>query len=81
VEILKAGGCTEVFVFGSVAEGTPEEDSDLDLAMRGCPPGEFFHLWGEFFWQLSRPTDLIDLDSSDLFAQHLQREDRLVRIG
>jgi len=38
VEILKEGGCAEVHVFGSVAEDRVLEGSDLDLAVRGCPP-------------------------------------------
>lgn len=47
VEILKQGGCTEVFLFGSLASGNFNPRSDIDLAVRGCPPGNFFHLLGQ----------------------------------
>ena len=42
VAILKAAGCTHVFLFGSLASGKVREGSDIDLAIRGCPEGSFF---------------------------------------
>lgn len=47
VKILKDGGCTEVFLFGSLAEGCSRADSDIDLAVRGCPPRDFLRIYGE----------------------------------
>lgn len=46
IEILKEGGCREIHVFGSVAEGQTRTGSDIDIAVRGCPPGSFFALLG-----------------------------------
>jgi len=46
VQILREGGCQEVHVFGSVAEGRIRKGSDLNLAVRGCPPRNFFPLLG-----------------------------------
>jgi predicted nucleotidyltransferase len=81
VKILKEYGCSEIFVFGSATTGMVREDSDLDLAVRGCPSGEFFHLVGELLFQLDHPVDLVDLDTQDPFAEHLQKEGALVRVG
>ena len=46
VKILRNVGCKEIYLFGSLAEGNVREGSDIDLAIRGCPSGMFFHvLW------------------------------------
>ncbi len=44
VKILKDAGCSDVFLFGSVASAQIHEGSDLDLAVRGCPPNMFFRV-------------------------------------
>ena len=46
VKILKEGGCTEIYLFGSGVAGKVRHGSDVDLAVRGCPQGHFFHLLG-----------------------------------
>jgi hypothetical protein len=81
VAILKEGGCSAVFLFGSGAAGTFTERSDLDLAVQGCPPEAFFRLLGRLLYELDRSVDLIDLDAPDPFAQMLQREGGLQRVG
>ena len=60
VRILTEGGCQEVYVFGSLAEGASREASDTDLAVRGCPPGMFFHLLGRLLLELEHPVGPID---------------------
>lgn len=81
VEILKAAGCTEVFVFGSGVTGQVRDNSDLDLAVRGCPKGKFFQVLGQLLLELDYPVDLISLDSQDSFARYLEEEGELVRVG
>lgn len=81
VRILKEGGCSEVFLFGSAAEGRAKEISDIDIAIRGCPPGHFFRLLGKLLWELKHPVDLVNLDAQDSFAKYLQKEGTLLQIG
>jgi len=81
VRILKEEGCSEIFLFGSGAEGKTRDGSDIDLAIRGCPPGHFFHLLGRLLWELEHPVDLVNLDTENPFAQYLQKEGVLLRIG
>lgn len=81
VRILKEGGCSEIFFFGSGVTGKIRDGSDIDLAIRGCPQGHFFRLLGRLLWELDRPVDLVNLDAQDAFAQHLQTEGVLVRVG
>jgi predicted nucleotidyltransferase len=68
-------------VFGSGVTGKVRHGSDIDLAVRGCPQGRFFHLLGRLLWELNRPADLVDLDAPDAFAQYLQKEGVLLRVG
>ncbi len=81
VKILKDAGCSDVFLFGSVASAQFREGSDLDLAVRGCPPKNFFHVWGQLLLALEHSVDLINLDRADAFARYLQEHGQLVPIG
>ena len=81
VEILKEAGCTSVFLFGSLASGNVREKSDIDLAVRGCPKGKFFHLVGRLLLALDYPVDLVNLDMQDGLAHYLEREGELLQIG
>lgn len=81
IEILKAAGCTDVFLFGSLAAGQIRADSDLDLAVRGCPEGKFFFVLGQLLLELDYPVDLVNLDRSDAFATYLEREGELLQIA
>ena len=81
IEILKEEGCSEVFLFGSAARGGHHEPADFDIAVRGCPKGRFFHVWARLFMNLSRPVDLVKLDSADPFAECLLNGGELLRVG
>lgn len=81
IEILRAGGCTDIFLFGSLARQRARSGSDLDFAVRGCSPENFFHLWGKLLMALEHTVDLVDLDSVDPFARYLEQEGELVQIG
>ena len=81
VEILKEAGCTSVFLFGSLASGNVREKSDIDLAVRGCPKGKFFHLVGRLLIELDYPVDLVNLDMQDGLAHYLEKEGELLQIG
>ena len=81
VEISKAEGCREVYVFGSVALGVPGPRSDLDIAVRGCPPERFYRLLGRLLEELSHSVDLIDLDVETGVAEFLEQEGQLLHVG
>ena len=81
VEILKEAGCTEIFLFGSLVENNFREGSDIDIAVRGCPIGKFFYVWGKLFRQLDYPLDLISLDRDDDFSRYLKEKGDLIQIA
>ena len=79
VKILKEAGCTDIFLFGSVSLGQP--GTDIDLAIRGCSRGQFFHVLGKLLLELDHPVDLVDLDRQDAFARYLEEEGGLLKIA
>src|SRR5665647_926251 len=81
IEILKNAGCKEIFIFGSLVTGTYREDSDIDIAIKGCLPENYFALLGKLLTTLSRPVDLINLDREDPFSQYLEKECDLYRVS
>ena len=81
VEILTEAGCSEVFLFGSLASGSVQEGADIDLAVRGCPKGKFFHLLGKLLLELYHSVDLVSLDRQDDFARYLEQEGELLQVG
>lgn len=71
-QILKNAGCSHVFLFGSMATGHTHARSDIDLAIQGCPQGQFFRLAGQLYMELDTIVDLIDLDNTqDPFVRRL----------
>jgi predicted nucleotidyltransferase len=74
IRILKTAGCEEVYLFGSLADGDASSGSDIDLAIRGCPSGQFFRLQGKLLMELEHRADLVDLDKDGDLARFLQSE-------
>jgi predicted nucleotidyltransferase len=67
VRILEDAGCEEVYLFGSIADGSVTPRSDIDIAAR-------------LMMQLDHPVDLVSLEEGDRFARMLQEEGRLRRV-
>ena len=80
-EALKAAGAREVYVFGSAARGTLQEDSDVDFAVSGLPPEVFFRAMAQASRVVGRPVDLINLDRDSPFTRYLKEEGELRRVG
>jgi len=81
VALLKSAGCKEVYLFGSVAEGNDNEDSDIDIAIKGCPQGRFFELLGRLMLELDCEVDLVNLDHEDAFSKHLLNKGQLLHVA
>jgi len=81
VKILKEAGCQRVFLFGSLTTAGVTSQSDIDLAVRGCPKGSFFHLLGRLMLELDHPVDLISLDQPTQFTRFLETEGELLELA
>jgi len=81
IVILKKAGCKEIFIFGSLVQGKVNMDSDIDIAIKGCPKGLFFGLLGKLIIYLEHPVDLIDLDKQDRLSKFLNDRGELLRVA
>ncbi len=79
--IFLTHGASEVYLFGSHASNRARKGSDVDFAVSGLPPKVFFRALGEAMEALGRPVDLVDLDQSTPFTEHLKTHGELVRVA
>jgi len=54
-----------VMLFGSSASDT--ESNDIDIAIKGIKPENFFKFYAEVFKNATKPVDLIDLNEKSAF--------------
>jgi len=79
-KVLTEGGCKEVFVHGAVAAGTAKDHYDLDLAVRGCPPDQFFKLVGTLLGELEHNFQLVNLDWNNRMTKQIEKFGGLKRV-
>ncbi len=64
VDELARLGAGRVVLFGSVARGEADDDSDLDLAVLGLPGSKFFEAMSKAWTAAGRPVDLVRLEDA-----------------
>ena len=79
--VLKAAGAKAVYLFGSAAKGRLNPESDVDLAVTGLKPANFFRAMGQAEDVLQRTLDLIDLDIETPFTHYLKQKGQLKRVA
>lgn len=82
IKILKENGAKEVFIFGSIANGKFNENSDIDIAIKGLNEKDFYKVASVLMFELENEIDLIDLDDKEnRFSQMLLKVGGLLRVG
>lgn len=82
IDILKNSGAKEVFIFGSLANGKFNENSDIDIAVKGLPMKDFYKIASVLMFELENEIDLIDLDDKEnRFTQMLLKSGGLLKVG
>ena len=66
-----------VLLFGSALDPN-KEAQDIDLAIEGFPPENFFSFYGDLIFGLSKPVDLVDLSGDTKFNRLIRREGRII---
>ncbi|MFA5863299.1 MAG: nucleotidyltransferase domain-containing protein [Phycisphaerae bacterium] len=66
VGLAKKYNVSQILLFGSNVD-FGHEGRDIDLAVEGVRPKDFFKFYGELIKNLSKPVDLIDLSQKSLF--------------
>lgn len=82
IKILKENGAKEVYIFGSIANGKFNENSDIDIAIRGLEESEFYKVASILMFELEHEFDLIDLDDkANDFSQMISKVGGLLKVG
>ena len=80
VEVAAGYAVGRVVLFGSSADPA-HQGRDIDLAVEGLPPSEFFAFYGDLLFSVSKPVDLIDLSTDSEFARQIRSEGIPVYVG
>jgi uncharacterized protein len=72
-EISKKYCAKRVLLFGS--SSIPEKEShDIDIAVEGIPPEDFYRYYGDLLFALSKPVDVVDLTIDSKFIKIVKQE-------
>jgi uncharacterized protein len=76
-EISEKYAAKRVLLFGSsLISG--RESRDIDIAVEGIAPREFFKYYGNLMLRLSKPVDVIDLSETSKFVALVKEEGVLI---
>lgn len=63
----------EIYLFGSSLDNATEAN-DIDLAVRGISPGQFFDFYGKLLRHLSKEVDIINLSKRSRFTEMIEKQ-------
>lgn len=72
-EISKKYLVRRVLLFGSSLDPT-KESHDIDIAVEGIRPEDFFKYYGDLLLKLVKPIDVIDLSETSKFVRLIEQE-------
>ncbi len=72
-EISERYAAKRVLLFGS-SLASDREGRDIDLAVEGVSPKDFFRYYGDLMLELSKPVDVIDLSGDSKFTKMIRQE-------
>ncbi|MBN2467509.1 MAG: hypothetical protein JXD19_05100 [Deltaproteobacteria bacterium] len=75
--ISKKYRAKRVLLFGSSLD-TQKESRDIDIAIEGIQPKDFFSYYGDLICALSKPVDVVDLSVQSKFSQLILQEGTLL---
>lgn len=79
--ILKDEGCKEIFLFGSHVTGCANENSDIDIGIKGLQPSKFFSVFARLDSELEEKIDFVDFDEQISFFNFLNSIGEVKKIG
>ena len=81
INLLKTEGCESVFLFGSLVTGKINDDSDIDIGIKGLPEGKFFDVYSRLYFDFETKIDLVDFDTNNEFYSMLNQIGEVIQIG
>ena len=71
IESAKKYDAKYVVLFGTSASNT--ESNDIDIAVKGIKPENFFKFYAEIFKRATKPVDLINLNDKSAFNSLVEK--------
>ena len=78
---LKNEGCKSVFLFGSLVTGNSNDNSDIDIGVKGLPPEKFFKVYSKLYMNLNNEFHLVDFDYENTFFSLLEKQGEVEEVG
>jgi len=76
VDYLKEKGCSRILLFGSIAEGKNNTNSDIDIAVSGMHTKDFLGAIANLPLVVNHKVDLIDMDDLPLkFRESIEKNE------
>ncbi len=72
-EISEKYHIKRVLLFGSSMDPV-RESRDIDIAVEGVNPCDFFDYYGDLMLKLSKPVDVVDLSEASKFVTLVKKE-------
>ena len=72
-DISKRYHVKRVLLFGSSLD-PKRESRDIDIAVEGISPKDFYKYYGDLIFSLSKPVDVIDIKGRSKFIKLILRE-------
>ena len=73
IDIANRYHVREILLFGSSIDEN-RKAKDIDLAVAGIAPEDFFNFYGDLLFEVSQPIDLIDLSNNTKFNRLVYRD-------
>jgi len=73
IQLALQYGANEVLLFGSNLDPSLES-GDIDIAVQGISPKDFFKFYGELIFKVSKPLDVVDLSKDNTFTRLIRKE-------
>ncbi len=80
-KLLKDAGCQSIYLFGSLVTGKNNNESDIDIGIKGLPKGKFFDVYSSLYFCLENKIDLVNFDANLDFYSMLDNIGELIQIG
>jgi predicted nucleotidyltransferase len=80
-KLLKSEGCESIYLFGSLVTGKVNENSDIDIGIKGFPKGNFFKIYSKVYFNFDINIDLVDFDFNNDFYSMLNEIGEVIQIG
>jgi len=79
--VYKKEGCQSIYLFGSLVTGKNNEESDIDIGIKGLPKGKFLDVYSRLYFDIDNEIDLVDFDTNSDFYSMLNKIGEVVQVG